>query len=150
MQEFFPEIEIREDHAEAIARGLMAVAKADGEVHPREGAMIEEFFVSVTDRPSDLGRFEREDAIKPETLAAQLPGADLRRLFIKTAYLLAYADGHVGDGEAVLLNKFAAALGVDKDEVALLEQQVKEFMLAQLSHLSNVEAIAEVAKELEV
>jgi len=32
----------------------------------------------------------------------------------------------------------------------LLEQQVKEFMLAQLSHLSNVEAIAEVAKELEV
>lgn len=150
MQEFFPEIEIREDHAEAIARGLMAIAKADGEVHPREGAMIEEFFVSVTDRPTDLGRFEHEDAIEPEILAAQLPGDDLRQLFLKTAYLLGYADGNLGKGESELLGKYASAMGVGDDQLAELEQQVKEYMLAQLSHLSNIDAIAEVAKELKV
>ena len=39
--DFFPEIDIREDQAEAIARGLYAVAKADGNVHEREAAMIQ-------------------------------------------------------------------------------------------------------------
>ena len=150
MQEFFPDIEVRDDQAEAIARGLIAVAKADGVVHERERAMIAEFFASITDRVSDFGAFENFDDPEPEILAAQLPRKELRQLFLKTSLLLAYADGGYGEGEAVLIGKYAAAMEIEKEELDTLEALVKDYLLAQLSHLANIEAVAEVAKELDV
>ena len=150
MQEFFPEIEVREEHAEAIARGLIAVARADGEIHPREAAMIGEFFASITDRVSEWGAFEREDNVAPDLLAMQLPSPELRALFVKTALLLAYADGAHGPGEAKLIAEHASAMDIAKDELDELELRVKEYLLSQLSHLANVEAVAEVAKEIDI
>ena len=58
--DFFPEIEIQKDQAEAIARGLYAVAKADGAVHEREAANIAEFFGSTTESASDLNALAGE------------------------------------------------------------------------------------------
>ena len=84
-EEFFPEIDIREDQAEAIARGLYVVARADGKVHEREAAMISEFFNTTTDHPSHLGSLERAPQITPANLAAILGTKDLRLLFLKTA-----------------------------------------------------------------
>ena len=150
MQEFFPEIEVRDDQAEAIARGLMAVAKADGDLHPREGAMISELFASTTDRSSDLAALEREDPIDAATLAIQLPTRDLRLLFIKTAFLLAYADNQLGAGEKEQIAAYAAAMEIGSDELEDLQLRVKEYLLAQLGHVENVDAVVEVAKELKV
>ena len=78
MPELFPEIEVRADHAEAIARGLIAVAKADGEIHAREAALISDFYSSVTERPIDMAALEREAAVDGSYLAAVLPSKDLR------------------------------------------------------------------------
>jgi tellurite resistance protein len=148
--EFFPEIEIRADQAEAIARGLFAIAKADGKIHDREAAIIAEFYCSTTDLAADLGALERAPAIEPPTLALMLPTAELRRIFVKTAILLSYADGNYGQGESKLIGEYAKALDIGDKDLVLLETQVKEYLLAQLTHLSNVEGAAAVAKELKL
>lgn len=146
--DFFPEIDVSETQAEAIARGLMVVARADGKVHEREATLIAELFSSATQRPSDLGALERAPGIPPEALALALPTPELRRLFLKTAMLLAYTDGSYGPGEAKSINEFARALGAGEPELRLLETQVKEYLLGQLSHLENTDALVEVSKEL--
>jgi tellurite resistance protein len=150
MQEFFPELEIRQDQAEAIARGLYAVAKADGTVHDREAAIIAEFYGSTTTTASDLGALERAPTIEGSALAAFLPGTELRKLFLKTAILLAYADSSYAPNEQKIINDYAKALAIAPADVTLLEQQVKEYLLSQLVHLSNVQAAALVAKELKI
>lgn len=148
--EFFPEIDINESQAEAIARGLYAVAKADGHVHEKEAAIIMQFFQSNTDHPSDLASLDRMPAIDGASLALQLPRADLRKLFIKTAVLLSYADGNYGAGESKIIAAYAKALDIDDKALAHLETQVKEFLLSQLAHLSNTAATAKVAKDLKI
>ena len=150
MPEFFPEIEIRQDQAEAIARGLYTVARADGEVHPREAAMISEFFNATTEHAADLAALERGPRLEPASLALMLPTRDLKRLFLKTAILLAYADGSYGPGESKTIGEYAKALEVQGGELSELEAQVKDYLLSQLSHLSNVEEVTKVAKELKV
>jgi tellurite resistance protein len=148
--DFFPEIEIRQEQAEAIARGLFAVAKADGNVHEREAAIIAQFYVSTTDLAADLGSLERAPRIEGASLALQLGSAELRRLFLKTAVLLAYADGNYGKPESKLIAEYAKALEVSDKDMSLIEQQVKEFLLSQLTHLANVDAAAQVAKEMKL
>jgi tellurite resistance protein len=147
-EDFFPEIDIREDQAEAIARGLYVVARADGKIHEREAAMISEFFNSTTDHPSHLASLERASQITATNLAAILNTKDLRRLFIKTAILLAYVDGSYAAPEAKAIAEFAKAMEVDPKELAALEHSVKDYMIGHLSHLQNVHAVAEVSKSL--
>ena len=148
MTEFFPEIMIREQEAEAIARGLYAVAKADGNVHPREMALISEYYAAGSDGPSDFAALERSGPIAPEALAALLHRPEVRELFIKTALLMAYTDGTFGKGEGECINRYAAAMGMDASTVEAMDTQVREYLMSQLTHLVNVDAVVEVAKEL--
>ena len=148
MSDFFPEIEIRPDQAQAIAQGLFAVARADGQIHEREAAMIGEFFASATESASSLGALERAPRIEGATLAQLLPTDALRHLFIKTAFLLAYTDSKLGDEESRLIREYATALGISSSDLDVVETQVKEFLLSQLSHLHNSDAAAKVAGEL--
>lgn len=147
-EDFFPEIDIRDDQAEAIARGLYAVARADGNIHEREAAMISEFFNSTTDHPSHLASLERAPQITPANLAAILATKDVRRLFVKTAILLAYADGHYAPPEQKIVGAFAKACEIDSKELVQLEHAVKDYMVGHLSHLQNVQAVVEVSKSL--
>lgn len=149
MFDLSPETEIREDQAEAIARGLIAVAKADGHIHEREAALISDFYAATTDRAADLTAMQRADAATGEYLAATLQSAELRRMFLKTAMLLAYIDGKYSVAESKLIGEYGEALGYGSDLPAM-EQEVKEFMLSQLTGIKNTEAVAEVAKELKV
>lgn len=150
MADFFEEIDVNQDQAEAIARGLYAVARADGQLHEREASLIAEFFASTTERASDLGALERAAPVEPANLALALPNRALRSLFLKTAMLLAYADGTYGTGESKVIAEYAQALGASEGELRLLETQVKEYLLGQLSHLSNTDAVVQVAKDLKV
>ncbi len=148
MLELFPEIEVRAEHAEAMARGLIAVAKADGHIHEREAALIADFYSSVTESAVDMAALERQDSVDGAYLAATLPSPELRDLFLKTAMLLAYADGSYSAAESKIIGGFAAALGVT--DLERLETQVKEFLLGQLTHVKNSAAVAEVAKDLKI
>ena len=148
MSDLHEEIEISQSEAEAIARGLFAVARADGTLHEREAGLIAQFYAEVADSPSQLGALERSPKIEAAALAAALPGKGARHLFLKTALLLAYVDNAYAPGEARMIADYASALGVAKAELAVLETQAKEFLMAQLAHLQNVDAVVEVAKKL--
>jgi len=148
MQEFFPEIDVRDAEAEAIARGLYAIAQADGEIHPKELALITEFLIGGSDNPAAFTALERSDLITPDELATHLGSQDVRRLFVKTALLMAYADNQYSSDESALLAEFAQALDISAQDLVQFEEQVKDYLLSQLTHLQNTAATAEVAKEL--
>ncbi len=147
--EFFTEIDIDQAQAEAIARGLFAVARVDG-VHERELALIASFYGDAGGGGRSLAELEGREPIKPAELAAGLHGADHRRLFVKTAILLAWVDGVVTAAERGLIEQYAQALGVGKDELARLEDGVKDFLLGQVAHLTNTAATRKVASDLDL
>lgn len=149
MKEFFPEIEIRQQEAEAIARGLYTIARSDGQVHPGELALIGELYAATVDHPAAFGDLERAEDITPADLAALLPSAQVRLLFVKTALLMAHADGHYSPSEAAKIQEYATALSIDADAFQDLHTRVKEYLLAQLTHLANVEAATAVKRDLD-
>src|SRR3954470_23207257 len=148
--EFFPDIEIDAQQAEAIARGLYAVAVVDG-VHERELALISEFYRTTTgegEAGSGAASLGRISALGPEALAALLPSSALRELFVKASYLLAWSDGQVSPAERTQIGDFTGALAVSPETARALESEVKDFLLRPLARLANVEAVTAVAKKI--
>ena len=148
--DFFSHQDISGTQAEALARGLYTIARVDG-VHEREAALISQLFSESTDGMGQaLTELERSADVDGAYLAATLPGKDLREMFVKTAWLLAYADGGVSDAERKKIAELSGPLGVDAASQARLEGAVKDFLLAQLSGLHNTDAVRKVAKKLGV
>jgi len=146
--EFFPEVHLTHGAAEAIARGLFAIARVDG-VHEREAGLIASFWIDAGGG-GPLSDLERAEAIKPADVAAALHTDAERQLFIKTAILLTWADGEVSPAEKKAVKEFAKALGVDDAMLDKLDAGVKDFLLGQLVHVQNSEAVSNVAKKLKV
>lgn len=148
--EFFPEIHISASEAEAIARGLYAVARAEGGVHEREAALIRSFYgeASTDGSARSLAALENAPDLDPEALALALGSPELRMLFLKTALLVAWADNNYADAERAAIGRYAGALDVKPEALVSLEQAVKEFLLGQLLHLSDVESTRQVAQKL--
>ena len=149
MNDFFPEVALSQPAAEAIARGLYAVAKVDG-LHDREEALVASFWSDVGGGASALAALQRGAAITGAELGAALPEKEQRQLFVKTTLLLAWADGKITDEEKKVIGDFASALGIDKIALGKLEASVKEYLLGHLSPIQNTDAVAEVAKKLGV
>lgn len=145
--DFFHEVQLAELQAEAMARGLYAVAKVDG-VHAREAALVSSFYNESGAHGHSLSDLERRSTITGDELAAALQTPEQRRLFVKTALLLAWADGVVTPQEQRIIGSYATALGVTEEELAKLGEAVKEYLLAHLAHVKNVEATAKVAAKL--
>ena len=145
--DFFPQIELRATEAEAIARGLYAVAVVDG-VHERELALIAEFYRGATNEGASIAALGQMSPLSPEDLAALLPVGPVRELFVKASFLVAWADGQVTPAERALIGQFARALVVPAESEAALEAQVKDYLLGPLVRLANVDAVSAVAKKL--
>jgi len=143
--EFFPEIDVNALQAEAIARGLYAVALVDG-VHERELALIDDFYQGLTGE--SVQSLTRVGPFSSKDVAEFLAEAPHRELFIKSAFLLAWADGKISPGERAKIVEFAKALDVAPETQATLEAGVKDFLLRPLANLANVEAASAVAKKL--
>jgi tellurite resistance protein len=149
MVDFYPEIQVSQTAAEAIARGLYAVAKIDG-LHEREEALVASFWAEVGGGAGALAALERSSAITGAELSAALQSPQLRSLFVKTAILLSWADGKVSDAERKIISEFANALGIPTADVVKLESAVKEYLLQHLAPIKNTDAVATVAKKLGV
>jgi tellurite resistance protein len=150
--DFFPEIDVSATEAEAIARGLYAVALVDG-LHERELALIADFFSATVEDDGGTVQAARASLarlgpLEPAALAALLPAVAHRELFLKTAYLLGWADGKVSPGERAAIDAFAAALGLGAEVRSRLEAEVKDYLMRPLAGLANVEGAAAVAKKL--
>jgi tellurite resistance protein len=144
--EFNREIEISEHEAELMARGLYAVARAEGGVHEREEMLIGEFVADTIGGAVSLAALARQAAPTAEELKTL--SADAGRLFLKTCLLLAYVDGNYHIDEAKVIRAYAAALGLAEAELTEMENGVREYLLSQLVHLKNTDATREVAKKL--
>lgn len=144
--DFYPEIVVDDAQAEAIARGLHAVAKCDG-LHEREAALVASFLADPTKAATALADLERRPAITPGELAESLSSTELRLMFVKSALLLAWADGKVSAEERAVIATFATALEAS-DKVDQLEASVKEYLLSHISGIQNVDAAAAVAKAM--
>lgn len=148
MDTFFPEIEISDEQAEAIVRGLFAVARAEGGVHEKEKALLMGFYGEATGGAQSLAALERAPDATPEEMAAALTSDALRKVFIKTCILMGWADNSFGGKERELVGRYAKALGIDDAEIAEHEQAVKSYLLSSIVKLSNTDAVVEVSKKL--
>jgi tellurite resistance protein len=148
MSEFFPEVHLSHGAAEAIARGLYAVARCDG-IHEREAGLIAGFWIDAGGG-MPLSDLERAEPIKPAELATALHSDEERQMFIKTAILLTWADGKVSAAEKKAVGEFARALAIDGGTLDKLEAGVKDFLLSHLTHVQNSEAVSDVAKKMKV
>lgn len=89
-------------------RGLLTVAWADGHFDPEEQALIAEITQTELAPKTDLGG---NDPISPEQLAAELGGdRKLAENFLRTAVMVAIADGVYSSSEDDVLHQFCVAL----------------------------------------
>jgi tellurite resistance protein len=89
-------------------RGLLTIAWADGHFDEEEKELIADFTQSELAPKTELGEIEK---ISPEELAATL-GADKKvaENFMRTAVMVAIADGVYSSSEDDLLHRFCVAL----------------------------------------
>src|SRR4051794_12158307 len=114
-----PEIEVSEEEGTVIARGLLAVARCDGTVDPREKDLIESILPMPMEGLADIA---------PDELARSLRG-DAARLFLQSCFLVAFADRTFSDPERALIQSYADALEVSAEELVHLAQSVKEYLM---------------------
>jgi tellurite resistance protein len=135
--------------AEAIARGLYAVAASDG-VHEREAALVASFLGDVGVGPTALAQLARSPRMGGQELSQALGNDEVRKIFFKTALLLAWADGKVSPQERAVLDEYSKALSIAGSDAEHMETSVKEYLLSHLSHVANTQATTEVAKKLQI
>lgn len=150
MEDFFGgEMQVSAAQAALIARGLYSLANVDGRVE-REGMLIQSLWMDATATTdvTSLKELERMPNIDPKEIASGLATPELRRLFMKTAILLAYADSSYSAKEREWVKKTGTALGFDEKELARFDDLVRNFLMSQLAHVHNTEATVQVAKKL--
>jgi tellurite resistance protein len=99
-------------------RGLSTIAWSDGHFDPEERDMI----VSLTqDEIAPNANIDTLEPISPEELADTLGSdPDLAENFLRTAVMVAIADGVYSPSEDQILQKFCTALGSNPDVLASL------------------------------
>lgn len=108
--------------AAAIGAGMMAVALADGDVHPRELALIRAF------------QDEIPDDVDPSGVRMTDPAT--REVFVRSLLFTALADGRVSPAEAAVIDELARAHGMSREELAALDRTVRSELLAELAGAS--------------
>lgn len=102
-------------------RGLLTIAWADGNYEPQEQELIADLTKELA-LDSDLAG---DMAISPQELAARLgKEASIGENFLRTAVLVAIADGVYSSQESSLLYQFRDALGVKVEALESLEHTV--------------------------
>ena len=99
-------------------RGLYTVALADGHYDPEEKELINQ----ITQDLADLEDVASLDQISPTELADSLgKDHDTAENFLRTAVLVAVADGVYSEPEYNLLHQFSAALEIEVEALKSLE-----------------------------
>jgi len=149
MKSFFEQIQLGLNHVQVITRAMYAVAQCDG-VHHTELVLLESFYEGCRAEVDGLSSFSEVIKVPFDAAEAQdiLETPELRSVLIKSCLLLAYADGVYSQGERARIDELAAALSVDADTRAHLEDEVRDHLLQQVAHIRNLEALKEVASEL--
>ena len=134
------DVEVTAEQAQAMGRAMLAVARADGTVDPRELTLIEEL------SPVDASASDPA----PAELAAAFPEAAGRDLLLRSTLLVALVDGEYSDAEKAVVASYAKAFDVPAGRLDELASSVKDFLMAPLIALSNTSAVVEVSRKLQL
>ena len=148
--EFFKNVDLSFAQVQCLCRGMHTLAASDG-IHPREESLIREFHDAC--RPAGGAAYEEtiKTAFQLDDAMEHLGKAELRRLFVKTLWLMAFADGKITPPERDMINDWAGKLGISEADNRELQAETKEFLLAQLApRIRNTDALAAVSKEMKV
>ena len=118
---FITEFDLSEEIAASFAAGMVRIANADGEMHPKEKILTEQFSEGL--KISDSVDF---------SLISE--GAATEGFMLVTA-LVAVSDGKVADSERAVLNEFAQNLSCSKS----VDQYIQNASLALLGLFSSTE-----------
>ncbi|WP_017661890.1 Mo-dependent nitrogenase C-terminal domain-containing protein [Baaleninema simplex] len=114
----------KSDRSQVWLRGLLAIAWADGNFDETERQLIAELThgkSDAADRAADL------EPISPEELAATLgDDPDIAENFLRTAVMVAIADGVYTKTEDKVLHDFCEALGLRPDALDALRHTLEE------------------------
>ncbi len=149
MRALFETANLGLNHVQVIVRGLYEVAQAD-QVHDTERVLIEEFYNACRQDVGGIADFA--DILKSrfsiDNARDILSTPALRRTFLRSCLLLAFADGKYSAAERNQIVAFAEALEVDAATLASLTDEVTEHLLAQIASVQNIDALCDVAREL--
>lgn len=136
-------------HIQTIVQALYQLAQADG-VHSTERVMLRDFYDQCQADGNALTSFD-ELLAQPFDLAdnaEDFHSDDLKIALLNSCLLLAYADGQYTTGEREKIRSYAATLNFSADDLAQLEETVADHLMQQISRISNMEALQEVAQEM--
>ncbi|MEM7555875.1 MAG: Mo-dependent nitrogenase C-terminal domain-containing protein [Cyanobacteria bacterium P01_A01_bin.84] len=124
-------------------RGLLTIAWADGDFDEQEKELITTLTNEELAPQMSLDNFE---AIKPEELAAVLgKGTKTAEDFLRTAVMVAIADGIYSPSEDKLLHQLCDALGEPDNVLESLRYTLEHPEETQSSNLTNVAASGNAA-----
>lgn len=116
-------------------RGLLAIAWADGDFTADERKAIVELTQTELVPGSDLGHL---DPICADELVASFgQHSQMAENFLRTAMMVAVADGVYSAPEATLLRKFHQALNVDTQVLTALESTMESAIASELGVANN-------------
>lgn len=108
-----------DEQISAWLRGLLTIAWADGHFDPEEQELIAQLTQDELAPATDLGSLE---PISPQDLAEILGGdRNTAENFIRTAVMMALANGVYSIEEAKVINEFLDALGLEVEALKALE-----------------------------
>lgn len=110
------------------ARALVAIARADDQISPEEGLLLQQRIEARTAAPVSLDDLLLADPLHPRALAQQLVShdpfrnagvhpRDLASMLVADGITVALAKGYIAETEARELVRFARALGCHDDEI---------------------------------
>ena len=107
-------------------RGLLTIAWADGNFDAKEQKLITTLTQAQLAAPNDLAAIDKP--IAPAELAAALgPNSSASENFLRTAVMVAIADGIYSVCEADILNQFCQALGQPPEIISALQPTLCDY-----------------------
>ncbi|WP_137936012.1 TerB family tellurite resistance protein [Chitinivorax sp. B] len=139
-------IELNINHVQLLVRAMHELSLVDG-VHDAERVMLNGFYQACQADSQALTTFQELVSVKLDlsALADNFNTPELKRAFLHSCLLLAYADGQYSTTERARIVEYGKALGMMENELAVVEDQVADHLLQQISRIENVAALGEVA-----
>jgi tellurite resistance protein len=117
------------EQTNAWIRGLISLAWADGHFDPEEQEMIRSLLHQDL---TDTEKSKALEPISPDELAKVLgQDSEVAENFLRTAVMVALADGDYSSGEDELLHQYCQALGVKPDALDILRTTLQNLAAAQ-------------------
>ena len=146
----FPDTPLDLHHIQAMVRAMHELAKTDG-IHDAERVMLRGFYDTCQQDAGALTSFDELIGTPFDAAAAKeiFDTPERRAALLQSCVFLAYADGNYSAGERAKVKSYADAVGASALELATCEGLVSDHLLQQVSRISNVDALKQVAVELD-